>query len=828
MLARRLRSLLLVLITLVPLLARAGSPLPVVSPEEAGMSSERLSLAGRLIEDAIARKETPGAVLLVGRKGRIVFRQAYGRRAVEPVAEPMTVNTVFDLASLTKVVATATSILTLVDSGSVRLSEPVVRLLPDFGAGGGLRDEVTIEQLLLHRAGLEPSDPMDLYLGTPAEIFARKYRRPLIAPPGSRFIYSDTGYEVLGELVRKMTGKPIDVYARERIFAPLGMKDTEYRPILKGVGTGQVAASRIAPTEMKDARYLRGEVHDPRAHALGGISGHAGLFSSADDLAVYCNMILSGGGPVLSPSAIAAMTRPRFAGDRDLRGLGWDIATAYSTNRGDLFPIGSFGHTGWTGTSFWLDPASGVFVILLANRNHPEGGGNLIPLRSRVATVVASAVTDVSVEEIRKASDSLFALPGLGEGLSRLATRMLEAGAPDTPPPSLPYNVVPGLEVLEEKGFASLTSKRVGILTNRTGRTRDGRSTVEVLRSPAAQKKGIRVVRLFAAEHGPGIDREDAVPDSMERLSSLPIRSLYGASPGSRRPREEDLADLDAVVVDLQDAGARFFTSLATLSYMIDAAEKAGIEIVVLDRPNPIGADIVEGPVTDTDKISFTAFHPVSIRTGMTIGELAQLYRAERAPGARLSVIPMRGYQRSLWYDETGLPWIDPSPNLQSLLAVALYPGISLLEVTNVSVGRGTKFPFEVVGAPWMDGVTLARTLNARSIKGVRFVPVEFTPASSTYAGQSCRGIRISVVDRHALRPVALGLEIATALRDRHPREWSREKLGALLASSGALSRFDRGELASQIATGWAADQMDFERRRAPYLIYGVPSRPAP
>jgi uncharacterized protein YbbC (DUF1343 family)/CubicO group peptidase (beta-lactamase class C family) len=803
-----------------------GAPqLPIVDPETAGMSLERLSGVDRLIEDAIARKEAPGVVLLVGRGGRIVYRKAYGFRALEPVREPMTPDTVFDLASLTKVVATATSIVSLVEKGVVRLTEPVVRLMPEFGASGGGRDDVTVEQLLLHRAGLVPSDPMDLYLGTPSEIFARKYRRPLAYPPGSRFVYSDTGYETLGELVRKVTGKPIDVYSREVVFAPLGMKDTEYRVLVNGRGTGRVDEARIAPTELKDGRFLRGEVHDPRAWALGGVSGHAGLFSTADDLALYCDMILSGGGKVLSPPSVAAMTRPRFLGDRDLRGLGWDVATAYSTNRGDLFPLGSFGHTGWTGTSFWLDPISGVFVIILSNRNHPDGGGNLIPLRSRVATVVAASITDVSIAQIREASERLLPLPGIGEGLSRVSARPVEAGSPNAPPPLMPFEVQAGLEVLEEHELREVAGKRIAILTNPSGQTRDGRTTLEVLSSEKAKKAGIRVLRLFAPEHGLAGNADIPLPDGRDSRSGLPVRSLYGES---RRPRQEDLRDLDAVVVDIQDAGARFYTYLSTLGYLIEEAAKAKVEVIVLDRPNLIGADTVEGPVTDSDKFSFTAYHAVPIRPGMTIGELALMFKAERSPAAKVSVVAMTGYQRSLWYDETGLPWVDPSPNLRSLVSASLYPGVALLEMTNVSVGRGTAVPFEVVGAPWMDGVTLARTLNARAIKGVRFVPMEFTPSSSVFAGQRCRGIRLSVVDRHALRPVALGLEIATALRDRHPAQWNREKFGALLASSGALSRFDRGELATQIATGWAAEQMEFERRRATYLIYGTPARFGP
>ncbi len=807
----------------VPPLIAEEAVLPAVRPEEAGMSSRHLEQIDTVVEEALARKEAPGVVVLIGRHGKTVFRKAYGFRATEPVPEAMTPDTVFDLASLTKVVATATSVMTLVERGLIRLADTVIRVLPEFGAGGGAREDITIEQLLLHRGGFAPSDPMDVYFGSPAEIFARKYRRPLIAAPGSKFIYSDTGYEVLGELIKKVTGKSVDVYARETVFEPLGMNDTEYRPLVNGRGSGRVPVSRIAPTERKNGRFLRGEVHDPRAFAMGGISGHAGLFSSADDLALYSNAILTGGGKVLSRASVAAMTRVRFLGDRDIRGLGWDIATAYSSNRGDLLPIGSFGHTGWTGTSVWIDPTTGLFIVILGNRNHPDGGGNLIPLRSRVATIAAAAITGIPFEDLRSAQKDLLTLPGLGEGLAR-ASRLLEAGAPASAITAQPNDVVPGIEVLEERSFTPLARKRIAILTNQTGRTRDGRSTIDVLRSPMAKKQGIRIGKIFTPEHGLAGDQDGAVSDTAEP-GGAPVRSLYGREAASRRPRPEDLEGIDSVVIDLQDSGTRFYTYFSTVELLLETAAVARVGVLLLDRPNPIGGDLVEGPVTDVDKLSFTAPHPVPVRHGMTLGELSLMVKAEKDLNVNLEVVPMTGYQRSLFFDETGLPWVNPSPNLRSLNQMLLYPGTGLFEQTNLSAGRGTEFPFETIGAPWLDHLTLARTLANRGIKGVRFTPVEFIPAHSQYAGEKCRGIRISIIDRYAFRPVALGMEIATALRDLHAKEWKRDRLNALLASSGAMSRFERGETAAQIVTGWNAEQMEFERRRAAFLLYPMPEK---
>jgi uncharacterized protein YbbC (DUF1343 family) len=298
------------------------------------------------------------------------------------------------------------------------------------------------------------------------------------------------------------------------------------------------------------------------------------------------------------------------------------------------------------------------------------------------------------------------------------------------------------------------------------------------------------------------------------------VRSLFGDAPESRRPRPEDLAGLDAVVVDLQDAGCRFYTYLTTLGYVLEEAAKAKVRVVVLDRPNPIRADVMEGPPADADALTFVAYHAIPIRTGMTIGELAGLFNAERKIGADLAVVKMSSYSRDLWYDETGLPWVNPSPNLRSVIQAALYPGVGLLETTNVSVGRGTDAPFEQFGAPWMDGARVAATLNARGIAGARFTPVAFTPASSVYKGETCSGVRITVVDRNALNAVALGFHAATALRDLHPQDWKSEQLPRLLVNAAALARFVRGETAGEITAAWAAGAMEFEKRRAAFLLY--------
>jgi uncharacterized protein YbbC (DUF1343 family) len=774
-------------------------------PAEPDFAAARLARIDAAVGEAISRGELPGAVVLVGRGEGVVFRRAYGSRSVLPTREPMTVDTVFDVASLTKPVATATSVMILVERGRVALLDPVVKYLPAFAAGGGEREKVTVEQLLTHRAGFPPDDPIGLYTGTREEIFERKYRQPLEAAPGSHFRYSDVGYEVLGELVRKVSGEPLDEFAEKNVFRPLAMRDTHFRPLATSHFLGErirltelsrPPLSRIAPTERREGRWLRGEVHDPRAYAVGGVAGHAGVFSTADDLARYCRMILGGGklgsARVLSPLGVDAMTRPRFFGDESLRALGWDVASAFSRNRGDLFPPGSFGLTGFTGTSLWLDPSSRTYVVFLSNRLHPDGKGDVNRLRGLVASIVASALSDDTRKEARR----------------------LESRVP------IRREVMAGVDVLVAENFRPVAGKQIGLVTNATGRARDGRSTIEVLASEEAKKAGVELVALFSPEHGLRSDAEAKVTDQVDPVTGLTIHSLYGER---HRPRSEELDGLDALVLDIQDVGTRFYTYITTLRYVLEEAARAKVPVVVLDRPNPIGGSPVEGPLADPDRISFTVPHTIPVRYGMTPGELALLYGRELGLGGSVDVVKLSGWARDLWYDETGLEWVNPSPNMRSLTEATLYPGIGLLETTNLSVGRGTDTPFEVIGAPWVDARRLASVLSARKIPGVTFTPIHFTPASTAFAGERCGGVRFTVTDRDSLRPVALGVEIAVALRDLYPVDWKREKFLSLLANRDTFERLERGETVDSIVKSWEKGLEEFRKRRAPHILYRAP-----
>lgn len=817
-------SAALILLALLTQEASAAN-LPTASPSSVGMSAERLGELDKIIEGAIARHETPGAVVLVARRGRVVWRKAYGERAVVPSSEKMTPDTIFDLASLTKVVATATSIMILVERGRLRLSDALTDYIPELKGEG--RERITLEMLLTHRSGYAADFDLTEQWKGYDEAMQRLFREPLRNVPGTRFIYSDINYIALGEVVHRVSGLMLDEFARKNIFEPLKMRDTGFRPraeLLPRVApteTLRVALNRLDATtndatEQAD-KLLRGEVHDPTAFRMDGVAGHAGLFSTMDDLAVFCQMILNGGeygkARILSPMGVAAMTRPRAVTDEgEARALGWDMTSSFAVNRGDIFPPGSFGHTGFTGTSMWIDPSSETFVVFLCNRLHPDGKGEVAALRGRISSIVASAVVDTPVQQAREqtsrfASEVLTSLARLSSSGVGPTTAATNSGAP------MNAQVLTGIDVLERDGFKQLNGLRVGLVTNHTGRDRAGRQTIDVLN----KAEGVKLVALFAPEHGIRGVADEKVSDTKDEQTNLPIYSLYGES---RRPLPEQLKNIDALVFDIQDIGTRFYTYISTLGYVMEEAARAHIPVFVLDRPNPINAVDVEGPVADADKLSFIAYHTIPVRHGMTIGEIARLYNDTRKLNCDLRVVKMENYRRSMWFDSTNLTWVNPSPNMRSLTAATLYPGIGLLETTNLSVGRGTDTPFELIGAPWLDGQQLASLLNERSLAGVRFIPIRFTPRSSVFKNEECGGINIIITDRAQFRPVLMGLEIAVALRKLYPAEWKVDDYARLLANAQTLERVKRADTAEEITRSWAVALNEFRRARSRALLY--------
>lgn len=751
-----------------------------------------MQAADEAIRDAVAASEVPGVVLVVGQRDQILHRKVLGWRATVPRPELMTAETIFDLASLTKVVATTPSVLKLWEMGKVDLNAPLGRYLKEFDTPAF--QDVTVARLLTHSAGMPDLPSREAMAKGFPEAARLQARAGLAVAPGTTFLYSDTGFILLGELVRRVSGERLDRFAQRTFYTPLGMRDTAFDP-------PKSWQKRIAPTEVVNAHGpLRGVVHDGNARLLHGVAGHAGVFSTAADLSRYCRMLLAGGAlggkRYLKESTVRAMFSPHVIGETT-RALGWDMASPYSRTLGSFFPMGSVGHTGYTGTAIWMDPPTQTYMIVLTNRVHPYGKGDVAELRRRISAAVGTRFAPREEPPVALAPESAPAAPA-ADGSAR----------PEGP-------TVSGLDRLVAEDFAPLSGRTIGLITNQTGIDAQGRRGVDLL---AAAAPKVRLKALFSPEHGITGQVDANVPNSRDAATGLPIWSLYGPA---RRPSPEMLNGIDTLVFDIQDVGVRYYTYLTTLVYALEEGGRRGLQVVVLDRPNPITGAVVEGPLMDPDMRSFTAPHTIPVRTGMTIGEFARMVVGERKLPVKLTVIPLENWRRGQWYDETGLPWVNPSPNIRSQTQALLYSGIGLLEATNVSVGRGTDMPFEVVGAPWItDPQALADAMNARGLAGVQFRPVFYTPTSSVYANTSVGGVRMEVTDRDAIRPVTVGLALGRDLMERYPGNFRPAAIQNLLVNRVTMWSILRGEPFVRIM-GWVdVSRAAFLQRRESYLIY--------
>lgn len=751
------------------------------------------------MNEAVAAGTIPGGVVLIGHDGKVAYRKAYGSRSLEPTREPMTVDTIFDMASVTKCVATATSMMKLIEEGKVRLGDPVSAYLPEFAKNG--KGNITVRNLLTHFSGLRE----DLDLKAPWEGRDTAFRMVMdekpVFPSGSRFLYSDINFETLGFIVEKVSGMSLNDYAVKNIYEPLGMKETRFNPPSSWL-------PRIAPTEYDEHNHmLRGIVHDPTARRMGGIAGHAGLFSTADDLAKYAQDMLTGY-KVLNSLSVEKMTTPQQPPvATGVRGLGWDIDSPFATNRGELLPVGSFGHTGFTGTSIWMDPVTNTYIIILTNAVHPHVGKSVVSLRSRVATATVKAL-NLQIKDNQKLR--MASITGYNETAAAARRVNFRNGEVKT-----------GLDVLEARNFDTFRADsgkvKVGLVTNHTGVDAQGKRTIDVL----ANAPNVQLVAIFSPEHGVAgaLDTTD-IGNTKDAATGVPVYSVYGDSDAKRRPTADVMSSLDAVVYDIQDIGVRYYTYETTMGYFLEAAAKAGKQIIVLDRPNPVTGAFVQGPVADLGKESFVSYGQIPLRHGMTVGELAKMYNTERKINAKLTVVPMEGWIRGDWYDSTGMLWINQSPNMRSLTEATLYPGVGVIEGTNVSVGRGTDTPFEVVGAPWVKPLELSKYLNARGISGVRFVPVNFTPKESKYANQNCGGVNIVILDRNSLDSPALGIELASALHTLYPNEYKLDRLNWLLVNQASFDAVKAGEDPRRVVDSWRDGLEQFQEIRKKYLIY--------
>lgn len=733
------------------LFAGCHHPPPVTRPSNA--FEERFQEVDRLLEGYRQRGAFPGGVLAVGYQGSLVHLHPFGRLTYDADAPPVTAGTLYDLASLTKVIATTTMAMILVDEGKLDLDRPVRDFLPDFHGPG--KDAVTVRHLLTHSSGLPAVAPLYKEIQGKKAYLQHIQAMDLEYPPGSRSVYSDLGIILLGEILEQTAGQSLETFVRERVLDPLGMRDTMFRPPAK-------LRPRVAPTEFDPwrGRLIQGEVHDENTFALGGIAPHAGLFGTAPDLARFAQMLLTGQ-RIVSRKTIDLFTHRAGIPNSD-RALGWDTKSAEGSSAGTLFSRRSFGHTGFTGTSIWMDPERNLFVILLTNRVHPTRENNLI---REVRPAVADAVVRALVQPVKV-------------GLERIDTAKLEG-------------------------------KRIGLIVHAGSVTADGRHAVDVFRD-----RRLNVTRLFSPEHGlrGQYAAGEDVQSEQDEKTGLPVISLYG---DHQKPRPEDLKDLDVLVFDLQDAGVRFYTYVSTMILALESAAEAGIDFVVLDRPNPLGGERIEGPVSD-GPASFFNLAPGPLVHGLTMGEMATYVNARLAKPARLRVIPMEGWKRSMTWIDTLRPWVPPSPNLRTAEAALAYPGTALLEATNVSEGRGTDSPFLLLGAPWLD---LSESIT---IPGFHLEPARFTPLSSKYPNQECRGFGVRVADPATAEPYRLGVTLLSLLSRQPGFEWrdDGDALTRLVGTRRLIEHLKAGKTVEEILAADAKDQETWRRERRAVLIY--------
>ena len=786
----------------------AQTRLPIVTPEEIGLDSATLAFIDVEVQKGLDAKSMPGCVVCIGRSGKIAYLKAFGNKQVQTETESaraMTTDTVFDMASLTKPLATATSVMVLVDQGKIDVDAKVAQYMsefdtPDSVVGPDYRRDITVRQMLTHMAGFIPDNHLRDYQNGTAKAIENLLALKPTSTPGSEFKYSDVSFQLLGLLVERVSGKDVNAFSQEHIYKPLGMSETTYNPNAE-------LSRRAAPTQNREL----GKVHDPRAFLTDGIAGHAGLFSSAEDLAVYATMMLNKGrfpgkARILKAETVDMMaTLNRVT--RGYRGLGWDMRSSYSGNRGQNMSPRAFGHGGFTGTSMWVDPGHDLFVIFLSNRVHPDGKGSVNPLAGRIGTIAVDAITDMP-----KGNEAIIEnVKATVEHYQQLAKKSNATA----------NGALTGLDTMALDDFAFLKGKRVGLITNQTGSTKDGTFITSFLKD-----KGVELTALFSPEHGfTGTVDHDGIKDTKDPNTGLTVFSVYGET---REPTPEMLENVDVLVFDIQDVGVRFYTYTSTMGLGLEAAAKKGIPFVVLDRPNPIRGDHVAGPILQPGLEAFVAYHKMPVQHGMTMGEMAVMMAVERKFDVDLHVVPCAGWERSQDYDATKLPWINPSPNMKSLTAAYFYPGVGLIEFTNVAVGRGTDCPFEHFGAPWIEGEQgakkLADALNEAAKKadlvGVSFAPTSFVPSYREFVDETCYGVKLTLEDRQVLKPVRLGLVIMTTMRKLYPETWNTKNLNTLFLHNECRQMVLDGASVADIEAVWQKDFDRFMQRRALYLLY--------
>ncbi len=721
----------------------------------------QLQALKQALEWAIKGAGAPGATACVGVAGGEMLIEAAGYRALTPSRESAEKDSLYDLASLTKVIATTTAVMLLIEEGRLSLEQRITEFIPLSNLNA-----FTVRHLLTHTSGLpawrawhQEASGMLEYVEHIAEAAAG-------AVPDRSRTYSDMGFILLAKIVEQATRDSFDAFCRQRIFEPLGMKDTLFTP-------PEALRPRCAPTERCSwrNRMLRGEVHDENASAIGGVSGHAGLFSTARDLGVFCSALLEG--RLVKEETLAEMTRGGQVPCYPWQGLGWWVDPWTSGANGYLPSRTAFGHTGWTGTSIWMDRDRKNYAILLSNTCHPT----------------------------REKRNN-------GELRRRFYAAAADADYPNS------TNAHTGLDKLLRNEFSDIAGKRLALLTNSAAVDQLGRSIMDVFNLCGAPKPSL----LYSPEHG-FFGQAEAGAHVASEKGDIPIVSLYG---DRKHPSAEELRQIDLFAVDLPDIGARYYTYMDTMKNCMAACAEHNVPMLILDRPNPVGGAILEGPVA-REYGSPVCCAPLPIRHGMTLGELALYFKDVFFSKTKLSVtvLSAENWWRELQADVCALPWKAPSPNIPSAETALMYIGTCLFEGLNMNEGRGTDTPFLVCGAPWLDAEAVLADLSAQDAPGCDLKPVLYIPksipgkaANPKHQDKLCRGIRFQIVDWQAARPFTTAAALIGAIHKRHDELAWAPFFDTLAGGPWLREQILSGQPAREIAAGLQAELAAFDAKR--------------
>lgn len=711
---------------------------------------------------AVTESKSPGAVALVGNAHDVFFHEAYGLRQREPEVIPATPDTLYDLASLTKVVATTTAAMLLVQRGALDLDEPVTNHvpIPAFRT-------LTPRHLLTHTSGLHPGRPYYKTATSVDEMLQRYAADGLHSPPGTQRRYSDAGFMLLGRTVEMAARDSLDAFCKREIFEPFGMTETGFNPPPE-------LAARAAATERCAWRgfVVQGKVHDENAYAVGGVSGHAGLFSTALDLHKFCVGLLEG--TVLNEKSLLAMIHPDEVPFYPWQGLGWQLDPWAESVNGFVPVRWALGHTGWTGTSMWLDVGSGTHAILLGNTCHPSRANRQ----------------------------------------NRTFRQNFYIGVAETYYPEQ-TNTHTGLDRLMYEDFDLLRGKRIAVLTHHAAVDSQGRHILDILRLD----RSITIDTVFSPEHG--LQGQAEAGESVRGQSgAYPIVSLYGEQ---RKPDRAILKRVQALVVDLQDIGSRYYTYMATMKDCLEACGETGTQVIVLDRPNPIGGVVLEGPIAQRTG-SPVCCASIPVRHGMTMGELAIYFVQNELRGRKPEVLvsTLGAWPRRYYFEQCSLPWVPPSPNIPTPAAALAYVGTCLFEGTNLNEGRGTEMPFEVIGAPWLNAEDVIASVEPAARLGCYLQAAPYQPrsipgkaTSPRYLNETCQGVFLHVTDREQFRPFHLAISLIAAIRQRHASEFQFGSSFDTLAGGPALREaLERGVAPSDLIESWRPALQAFDAKR--------------